>query len=283
MDEVSVLQRNGLVRRGLLAGGAATGLTLAAARVEAQTIATDTEGLAVETIALPVPGGSLPAYVARPRGHGPFPLILVNEEVFGLHHYIEDVCRRLAKLGWMAIAPDVYARGGDLGKISDMEKIFAIVAATPDAQMLADLDRAVAWAGAHGGDTRRLGVLGFCRGGRAAWLYAEHSAVPRAAVAFYGPVNTRQTPVQPENPLTLASHLRCPLLGLYGAQDRSIAQADVAAAAAAARLAGQRVEIVVYPDAGHGFHADYRPSYVERDAEDGWRRALAWFRQYGVA
>lgn len=282
-DEAEVLQRYPLARRGLLTGGFTAGLTLATARVEAQTINTDTEGLVVGEVQVPTADGHMPAYFARPQGAGPFPLVVVNEEIFGVHHYIMDVCRRLAKLGKMAVALDIYARAADLGKISDMKKIFEIVSTTPDAQMLSDLDAAVVWAEAHGGDPRRLGVMGFCRGGRATWLYAEHNRALRAAVAFYGQVNTPQTPAQPDTALELAGDLHCPLLGLYGGLDKSISPADVQAAAAKARAAGQVVEIVYYPDAGHGFHADYRPSYNEKDAKDGWARAMAWFQKYGVA
>ncbi len=282
MDEVSVLHRYPMARRGLLTGGFTAGLTLATARVEAQTITTDTQGLVTGDVEVRTADGHMPAYFARPDGSGPFPLVLVNEEVFGVHHYIMDVCRRLAKLGKMAVAPDIYARSGDLGKISDVKKIFAIVAATPDAQMLSDLDAAVVWAEANGGDAKRLGVIGFCRGGRTTWLYAEHNRALRAAVAFYGPVSTPTNPVQPDTALELAGYLHCPLLGLYGGKDPSIKRADVEAAAARARAAGQAVEIVYYADAGHGFHADYRPSYVAKDAKDAWARAMAWFQAYGV-
>ncbi len=281
-DEVSVLHRYPLARRGLFAGGFTAGLTLATARVEAQTITTDTRGLVAGEVAVPTADGHMPAYFARPEGAGRFPVVVVNEEIFGVHHYIKDVCRRLAKLGKMAIALDIYARSGDLGKISDVRQIMAVVNATPDAQMLSDLDAAVVWAEAHGGNAKRLGVLGFCRGGRATWLYAEHNRALRAAVAFYGQVNTPVSPVQPDTALELAGHLHCPLLGLYGGKDPSIKRADVMAAAATARAAGQTVEIVYYPDAGHGFHADYRPSYNEKDAKAAWARAMAWFAKYGV-
>ncbi len=282
-NEVSVLHRYPLARRGLLTGGLTAGLTLATARVEAQTINTDTVGLVVGEVEVPTADGHMPAYFARPEGQGPFPIVVVNEEIFGVHHYIMDVCRRLAKLGKMAVALDIYARSGDLGKMSDMKQVYGIVTSTPDAQMLSDLDAAVVWAEAHGGDPKRLGVIGFCRGGRTTWLYAEHNRALRAAVAFYGHVNTPVNPVQPDTALELAGYLHCPLLGLYGGKDTSISPADVQAAAAKARAAGQTVEIVYYPDAGHGFHADYRPSYVEKDAKDAWAKAMAWFQKYGVA
>lgn len=284
MDEVSVLQRYPMARRALFAGSTTLGLTLATARVEAQTINTDTTGLVAGDAQVPTADRDMPAYFARPQGKGPFPLVLVNEEIFGVHHYIKDVCRRLAKLGKMAVALDIYARAGDIGRMSDMAHVMEAVSATPDAQMLSDLDAAVVWAEeTHEADRKRLGVMGFCRGGRNTWLYAEHNRALRAAVAFYGPVNTKATPLQPDSPLTLASRLHCPLLGLYGGKDPSIKRADVEEAAAQARAAGQTVEIVYYPDAGHGFHADYRPSYVEKDAKDAWARAMAWFAKYGVA
>ncbi len=278
MDEAAI-GRRGIVMTGLIAG-----LTLATTRVEAQVIHTDATGLVTGEIRLPVADGAIPAYYARPEGAGPFPIVLVIEEIFGVHEYIRDVCRRLAHQGYLAVAPELYARIADLSKMSDVRRIIQdVIMKAPDAQVLSDLDAAAAWAAAHGGDAARLAVTGFCRGGRDVWLYAAHNPALRAAVAWYGPIAGATNAIQPRTAGDVAAELKCPLLGLYGGQDQSIKVADVEAAAARARAAGRDVQIVVYPDAPHGFHADYRPSYRAADAKDGWRRMLAFFAADGVA
>jgi len=277
------LARAGMARRGFVMTGLIGGLTLATTRVEAQVIHTGTDGLVAGPVSIKLPDGNLPAYAARPTGNGPFPIVLVNEEIFGVHEYIKDVCRRLAKLGYFAIAPEVYARIADLSQMSDIQQIVReVIAKAPDAQVQADLDAAIAWAAANGGDGNRLAVTGFCRGGRNTWLYAAHNPKLKAAVAWYGPVQGPTSPIQPATASDLANQLKCPLLGLYGGQDASIKVEDVKAAAERARAAGGEVDIVVYPEAPHGFHADYRPSYRPVEAEDGWMRMLAFFRQHGV-
>jgi carboxymethylenebutenolidase len=284
MSDVTGLTDYPLARRGFVMSSLMTGFTLATTRVEAQAIHTDTAGLEAGEVAIPVRDGKLPGYAARPQGAGPFPIVLVNEEIFGVHEYIKDVCRRLAKVGYFAVAPEIYARAGDLSKITDVQVILRdVVAKTPDAQVMSDLDSTAAWAGSVRGDERRLGVTGFCRGGRNTWLYAEHKPNLKAAVAWYGPLAGSTSPIQPQTPIELIAQLKCPLLGLYGGQDSSIPLEQVREAEQRARTAGKTVEIVVYPDAPHGFHADYRPSYRKADAEDGWNRMLAWFRRYGVA
>ena len=273
-----------LPRRGFVMTGLISGLTLATTRVEAQAIHTDAVGLQAGEAQIPVADGHLPGYFARPAGAGPFPLILVVEEIFGVHEYIKDVCRRLAKLGYFAVAPELYARIADLSKYTDAALIVRdVISKAPDSTVLSDLDSTAAWAESQGGDAGRLGITGFCRGGRDTWLYAEHNPQLRAAVAWYGPVGGTRTDIQPHTAMDAAEELKCPLLGLYGGQDSSIPQAEVQEAAAAGRRSGRRVEIVVYPDAPHGFHADYRPSYREADARDGWARMLAWFKANGVA
>ena len=270
-------------RRHFVMAGLIAGLTLATTRVEAQAIHTDAAGLAAGETRLPVADGELPAYYARPEGAGPFPIVLVIEEIFGVHEYIRDICRRLAKQGYLAVAPELYARIADLSKMSDVQAIFRdVILRAPDAQVLADLDAAAAWAARNGGDGARLAVTGFCRGGRDTWLYAAHNPALRAAVAWYGPIAGATSAIQPRTAGDVAAELKCPLLGLYGGQDASIKVADVQAAAARARAAGQDVQITVYPDAPHGFHADYRPSYREADAKDGWQRMLAFFTAHGV-
>ena len=274
-----------MARRGFVMTSLMTGLTLATPHALAQVIHTDAVGLQAGEVQVAVADGHIPAYAARPDGPGPFPTVLVIEEIFGVHDYIKDVCRRLAKLGYLAVAPELYARLADLSKMTDPQQIFRdVISKAPDATILADLDSTVAWARAHGhGDTARLAVTGFCRGGRDVWLYAAHNAALKAAVAWYGPIGGTPTPIQPHTALEVAPGLRCPLLGLYGGADASIPPDQVQAAAAAARAAGRTVEIVVYPEAPHGFHADYRPSYHREAAQDGWQRMLAWFRSHGVA
>ena len=234
-------------------------------------------------ISVPVADGHLPRYSANPEGARPFPVVQVIEEIFGIHEYIKDTCRRLAKLGYLAVTSELYAREGDLSTMTDMGTIVrTVISKAPDATMLTDLDSTADWAFAHGGDPARLGVVGFCRGGRDVWLYDAHSPRLKAAVAFYGPVNDGRSDIQPHTATDLAGDLHAPLLGLYGAKDPGISPADVQAAAAKARAAGKVVDIMVYPDAGHGFHADYRPTYVRDAAEDGWARMQAWFKTYGV-
>ncbi|MBN9560633.1 MAG: dienelactone hydrolase family protein [Alphaproteobacteria bacterium] len=273
-----------LARRGFVMTSLIAGFTLATTRVDAQGIHTDSTGLEAGEVAIPVSDGKLPGYAARPQGAGPFPIVLVNEEIFGVHEYIKDVCRRLAKQGYLAVAPEIYARHGDLSKMTDIQQIVRdVISKTPDAEVMGTLDSAVAWAGNNHGDHARLGVTGFCRGGRNTWLYAAHNPTLKAAVAWYGPLGGTPTPIQPKTALDLAGEIKCPLLGLYGGQDKSIPEAQIREAEQRAKAAGKTVEIVIYPDAPHGFHADYRPSYRRPDAEDGWKRMLAWFKRYGVA
>jgi carboxymethylenebutenolidase len=284
MQGLSGLRSTPLARRGLMMSGLISGLTLATTRVEAQVIHTDTTGIEAGEVKIPAGDTELPGYFAKPAGAGPFPTVLVNEEIFGVHEYIKDVCRRLAKAGYAAVAPEIYARLGDLSKMTDVGQIVSqVVSKAPDATLLSDLDHAVAYAAAHGGSADRLGVTGFCRGGRNTWMYAAHNPKLKAAVAWYGPVGGTPSSIQPKTAVDVAGELKCPLLGLYGGKDTGIKVEDVQAAAAKARAAGKTVEIVVYPDAPHGFHADYRPSYRKADAEDGWQRLLAWFKQHGVA
>jgi carboxymethylenebutenolidase len=232
---------------------------------------------------VPVADGQLPGYFARPQGPGPFPTVLVVEEIFGVHEYIKDTCRRLAKLGYLAATAELYARLGDLSKMTDMSQIMGVISRAPDATVMTDLDSVAAWAFANEGDPNRLGITGFCRGGRAVWLYAAHNPALKAAVAWYGPIGGTPTDIQPKTVMDIAGNIRCPLLGLYGEKDPGIPPAAVEAAAAKARGAGATVQIVEYPDAAHAFHADYRPSYVRDAAMDGWERMQAWFRKYGVA
>ncbi|KVD84681.1 carboxymethylenebutenolidase [Burkholderia stagnalis] len=268
---------------------AALGSTFAAAvlPVSAQTIATDSAGLDVDTVEIRSGDASVPAYRAQPKDKTNLPVVIVIHEIFAVHAHIADICRRFAKLGYLAIAPDLFARQGDVSKYQTIQDLVAnVVSKVPDRQVSEDLDATVAWAGKNGGDLSRLGVVGFCWGGRQSWLYAEHNPHVRAAVAWYGFVEGKTDEMTPFNPVDHADTLKVPVLGLYGAKDANITQASLAAmreriAKSDSKLARES-QIVVYDDAGHAFFADYRPSYVKGDAEDSWKRALAWFHRYGV-
>ncbi|MGE5466713.1 MAG: dienelactone hydrolase family protein [Ignavibacteria bacterium] len=273
----------GFSRRGFLVGSLATGFTLAAGPVMSQTaIITDTQGLTAGEISVPTSDGAMPAYRAQPAGVEHPPVVLVVHEIFGVHEYIKDICRRLAKAGYLAIAPELYARYGDPSKLANVQDALALAAKANDAQVTADLDACVAWAKSSGGDVDRLGITGFCRGGRTAWLYAVHQPKLKAAVAWYGPLEGAPTASMPRWPLDVADALKAPVLGLYGAQDQGIPQSDVEEMRKAIAKAGGKSQIHVYPDAGHAFHADYRPSYRKEAAEDGWKRMLDWFKSHGV-
>jgi carboxymethylenebutenolidase len=262
----------------------ATGFAFAVQPVSAATISTSAEGLEAGEVKIPVADGEIPAYRARPAKGKDFPIVLVVQEIFGVHEHIKDVCRRFAKEGYLAIAPELYARQGDPSKFSDWKQIFAeIVSKVPDAQVMSDLDAAVAWAGKSGkGDTGKVAVTGFCWGGRITWLYAAHSRNLKAGVAWYGRLRGETTELQPKYPIDVAAGIGAPVLGLYGGKDQGIPLEDVEAMRAALKAAGKDSEIVVYPEAGHAFFADYRPSFRAEDAADGWARCLAWFRANGV-
>jgi carboxymethylenebutenolidase len=273
-------------RRGFVMTSLASGFALAVQPVAAQTvITTDTNGLEAGEVQIPVAGGSLPAYRAMPNAGGPFPFILVNAEIFGVHEHIKDICRRLGKLGYMAIAPDVFARLGDIGKAPDVQTASReFVAKTPDAQEMSDLDAAVAWAKGTGkADINRLGVTGFCRGGRTVWLYAAHNPNVKAAVAWYGPLAFPVSEIKPKNAIDVVADLKAPVLGLYGGADPGIPVEQIEKLKAALAAAKKPSEIVIYPDTPHAFNADYRPSYRKDPAEDGWKKALAWFKANGVS
>ncbi|GLS46988.1 dienelactone hydrolase family protein [Methylobacterium brachythecii] len=273
-----------LSRRGFVMTSLITGLTLATAKVEAQVITTDAEGIEAGEVKIPAADGPMPGYRAVPKGDGPFPIVLVVEEIFGVHDYIKDICRRLAKAGYCAVAPELYARQGDLSTMTDVKTIFSeVVLKTPDGQWIADLDTTAAWAAsAAKGDLDRLGVMGWCRGGRAVWLYDAHRTDLKAAVAWYGPLGGERSAIQPKTAGDVAAEIHAPLLALYGGADTGIPVASVEKARDAARAAGKNVELVIYPEAPHGFHADYRPSYRKDAAQDGWARALAFLKQHGV-
>jgi carboxymethylenebutenolidase len=274
-----------LTRRDVLVTSLAVGFAAAAGPVAADTVVTTSaEGLVAGEVKIPTADVEIPAYRAMPATGGPFPVVLVVQEIFGVHEHIKDVCRRFAKEGYLAIAPEMYARQGDPSKFADWKQLFAeIVSKVPDAQVMSDLDAAVAWAGkSSSGDVKRVAVTGFCWGGRITWLYAAHSANLKAGVAWYGRLVGQATELQPKYPLDVAAALKAPVLGLYGGQDQGIPLADVEKMRAALAAAKSPSEIVVFPDAPHGFLADYRPSYRAADAAEAWKQCLAWFRRHGV-
>ncbi|HXQ42776.1 MAG TPA: dienelactone hydrolase family protein [Candidatus Udaeobacter sp.] len=272
-------------RRIFMAGGLATGFALATLPVSAQTITTDSSGLTVGEVRIPVADGSIPGYRAMPAEGGLFATVLVVQEIFGVHEHIKDICRRLAKLGYFAVAPALYAREGDVSQMTSGQEIIAkVVLKVPEPQVATDLDSTAAWAGSTGkADLGRLGITGFCWGGRQVWLYAAHNPKLKAAVAWYGLLQWPRGPNSPVDPIDLVPQLDVPVLGLYGGSDAGIPMDQIGAMQAALKAANKPSEIVVYPDAGHGFNADYRPSYRPVDAKDAWQKMLAWFAQHGVA
>lgn len=252
----------------------------------AAAITTDTGGLFAGEVSVPVHDGkSMPAYAARPARRNGYPIVLVVEEIFGVHEYIKDICRRLAKLGYFAIAPDLFLRQGDPSQIRDVQQIIGtIVSKTPDSQVMADLDATLEWAIAAGKrNGTKIAITGFCWGGRITWLYAAHQPQVKAAVAWYGVLSRPSSPSQPLQPIDIAASLKTPVLGLYAGQDRGIPLATVEKMRMELAKGTSGSEIVIYPDAPHGFHADYRESYRQGEAVDAWNRMLAWFKKYDVA
>jgi carboxymethylenebutenolidase len=276
-----------LSRRGFFmtaSAAAAAGYTLAAGPVRAQAIKTDTTGLNAGDAKVKVSDGEMPVYFAKPANASNAPVILVAMEIFGLHEYIKDVTRRLGKLGAFAVAPDYYFRKGDLTKIATMPDLMPLVNAKPDAELFSDLDATVAWAKSQGGDTSRLGIIGFCRGGRTVWQYAAQNSALKAGVAFYGSLvdPPAQAVIWPKSPTQRAAEMKAPVLGLYGEADQGIPVAQVEAMKAALTAAGKTADFKIYPSAPHGFHADYRPSYRKEAAEAAWGEMVNWFKKYGV-
>jgi len=263
---------------------APTSFAPAVTPVASTTVHTDTEGLHAGQTTIPSQGEDMPAYLARPEHYtGKLPVVLVVQEIFGVHEHIQDVCRRLAKQGYMAIAPELYFRQGDPRDYTEISDIFSkVVSKVPDQQVLSDLDHTAHWASQHGGDTSKLAITGFCWGGRIAWLYAAHNPQLKAGVAWYGKLVGDKTLTSPTHPVDEAVDLTSPVLGLYGGKDSGISLESVETMRQAIRAANATAEIVVYPDAGHAFNADYRASYDPEAAADGWQRMLKWFEQYGV-
>jgi carboxymethylenebutenolidase len=275
-------------RRDFVRRGVGTGFAAAVMPVVAQNVVkTDSAGLTVGEVTIPAGDLKLPAYRAMPAGKANAPVVLVVSEIFGVHEYIADVARRFAKQGYMAIAPELFVRQGDPASYGEIARLMSeVVAKTPDREVMADLDACVAWAKAQGADASKLGITGFCWGGRITWLYGAHNPAVKAGVAWYGRLVGDTNPRQPAHPVDVAAKLAGPVLGLYGGQDSGIPLDTVdkmKAALAAGSAAAKQSEFVVYPEAPHAFHADYRPSYRKDAADDGWRRCLAWFKRRGVA
>ncbi len=277
------ISRRQFARTGLGAGFAAATLPISAQ----SEIRTDSQGLDVGEVTIPVGTFKLPAYRAAPAGRSSLPVVLVVSEIFGVHEHIADVARRFAKMGYLAIAPELFVRQGDAGSYGEIAKLIAeVVSQTPDAQVMGDLDACVSWARAHGGDVSRLGITGFCWGGRITWLYAAHNPALKAGVAWYGRLVGEANARQPAHPVDVGARLQAPVLGLYGGQDTGIGLDTVErmkTVLAQGSAASRRSQFVVYPEAQHAFHADYRPSFRAVDAQDGWKRCLAWFQANGVA
>jgi len=276
----------GATRRTALKAALGAGYAAAVLPVVAQTVVrTPADGLKAGPITYSVGGFSVPAYAAAPEGKTGLPVVLVVQEIFGVHEYIADTCRRFARLGYLAIAPELYARQGDPKSYTEIPKLQAeLVSKVPDAQVMGDLDGALTWAAANGGDASRAGITGFCWGGRITWLYAATGKV-KAGVAWYGRLVGQASENTPQHPVDVAARLQAPVLGLYGGKDQGIPLDTIdkmKSSLAAGTPAAKASEFIVYPEAGHAFHADYRPSYLQSAADDGWERALAWFKANGV-
>ncbi|ODV11640.1 MAG: carboxymethylenebutenolidase [Rubrivivax sp. SCN 70-15] len=284
----TLVPRRGFNRRDFVRASVGSGFAAAVLPTLAQTaIKTDSEGLVVGEVTIPVGNFKMPAYRAAPANRKNAPLVLVVSEIFGVHEYIADVARRFAKAGCFAVAPELFVRQGDAQSYGEVARLVAeVISKVPDAQVMGDLDASVAWARAQGADTTHAGITGFCWGGRIVWLYAAHNPALKAGVAWYGRLVGSTSALTPTNPIDLVATQHAPVLGLYGGEDSGIPLASVEQmrkALAGGSAAARASEIVVYPDAGHAFHADYRPSYRAAAAEDGWKRALAWFKAHGVA
>jgi carboxymethylenebutenolidase len=283
-DAVNFEPKTRFSRRDFVMTTLASGFAAAVQPVSASTqITTDAKGLDAGEVKIAVKDGEIPGYRARPEGGKNLPTVLVVQEIFGVHEHIKDICRRLAKAGYLAVAPELYARQGDVSKLTDIDQIIPIVNKVPDAQVMSDLDSAAAWAARNGGDPAKLAVTGFCWGGRITWLYVAHNQKVKAGVAWYGRLIGQPSANTPRHPIDLVKDINAPVLGLYGGADAGIPNDTVDRMREALKAAGKKSEIRTYPDTPHGFNADYRPSYRKEAAEDGWKRLLDWFRRNGVA
>jgi carboxymethylenebutenolidase len=271
-------------RRDFLVRRLAVGFALAVRPIGAQTITTDTKGLTAGEVQILMADGKLvPAYRARPRGGNRLPTVLVVQEIFGVHEHIKDLCRRLAKSGYLAVATEMYARQGDVSKIENVQEIInTVVSKVPDSQVMSDLDSTAAWAAKNGGSPDRLAITGFCWGGRIVWMYSAHNPKLMAGAAWYGRLEGEANAMTPKNPLDYAGGLKAPVIGFYGGKDTGIPLESIERMRASLKVVDDDSEINVYPEAQHGFNADYRPSYNQDAAQDAWKKMLAWFKKYGV-
>jgi len=272
-------------RRDFLVKKLAVGFALAVQPIAAQTaITTDAAGLVAGEVKIPVKDGTIPGYRACPVKGRLFPTVLVVQEIFGVHEHIKDICRRLAHSGYCAVAPELFARQGDVSKMSNVQEIVSsVVSKVPDAQVLSDLDATIAWAGKSShADTSRIAIAGFCWGGRIVWLYAANSAIVKAGAAWYGRLEGDKTQMTPRNPIDYAGSFRAPVIGFYAGKDAGIPTESVAKMRSVLSIVGDPSQMVVYPEAQHGFNADYRPSYDKTAATDAWKKMLDWFKKYGV-
>ncbi|MEO6917907.1 MAG: dienelactone hydrolase family protein [Collimonas sp.] len=272
-------------RRTFLKTTLGTGFAAAVMPVTAQTvIKTDSVGLTAGPLEIQVNGLSVPIYRSQPEGKTNLPVVLVISEIFGVHEHIADITRRFAKLGYLAIAPDLFKRQGDPAAFASIPELYKnVISKVPDDQVLGDVEACVAWAKENGGNIDKLAITGFCWGGRITWLYSAHNPKVKAAAAWYGSLVGERNELTPKQPVDIAPALKVPVLGLYGAKDQGITQEHVAQMKEALAKGSSKSEIVVFPNSGHAFNADYRPSYVEADAKDGWKRTLAWFKEHGVS
>jgi carboxymethylenebutenolidase len=283
-DPLSEQTPDGLPRRQFMMALLASGFAVASDPLLAQAIKTDSSGLLSGEVSIPVVDGKIPGYRAMPAAPGNYPVILVVQEIFGVHEHIQDMCRRFAKLGYYAIAPELFARQGDVSKMTDIGSILStVVAKVPDAQVNADLDATVAFARASGeANAERLGLVGFCWGGRAAWLYAHHNPKLKAAVAYYGLLDGMKSPIKAKDPVDIAAEIKVPVLGLYAGNDGFVKANVVSDMSAGLAKSGSNSEIVVFPNVNHGFNADYRPTYDKTTATYAWKLAIDWLRDHGV-
>lgn len=283
-DILSLLPNIELTRREFVVTTLTAGFALSVQPISAQTITTDLEGLTAGEVKIPVKDGEMPAYRAMPKEGKALPVVLVVQEIFGVHEHIKDICRRFAKLGYLAIAPELYARQGDVSKIDNIPDVVSkVVSKVPDSQVMADLDDVVKWAATSNGNTSKLGITGFCWGGRIVWLYAAHNPKLKAGAAWYGRLVGTSSEVQPKYPIDVAPDIKAPILGLYGEEDKGIPLDTIEKMREALKKSSPVSEIIVYPKALHGFHADYRPSYNKEAAQDAWKRLQEWFKKHGVA
>ena len=246
-------------------------------------VVTNSNGLNAQFVEIPIEGETIPVYCSFPQGGENLPLVLVIQEIFGIHEHIQDVCRRFAKQGCIALAPDLFIRHGNVLGLTEPEEIYPIVSQVPDHQVMQDLDACVDWAIETGlSNPQRMGITGFCWGGRIVWLYATHNSSIKAGAAWYGRLENQITKNQPRHPYELVNELNCPVLGLYGGQDHIIPEKLVDQMNRRLQKAKNPSTILIYPESGHGFYADYRSSYNEKDALSAWKELLAWFRKYGI-